>query len=433
MTLAERVLRLDNCTVIDCVQPEPLRRARVTLRNGRIDRIDTATAATGATDGAVEAIDLQGGFLLPGLWDSHSHPGLAIPDPYRRTDFESEADRALRALRNTQDALLVGVTALRCTGDQGFVDVSVRDAYRSGLLVGPRMFVSGPGLRITGGHGANGRIRPLYVDPPLEVDGPDEVRKAVRTNIKYGVDWIKLAVTGGIAGHREGMDEVQMTADEVRSAVETAHNKGIKVCAHLGSARAVKMAVLAGIDCVEHGYLLDEEAVGMMAERGVAYCPTLSVTHDEPYMRRHIWPDYSLKRALEGAAAHERGFRLALAAGVKIVNGADLNPIVDTALPEIEWVVKSGMRPFDALVASTRSAAELNGVADQLGTIEVGKLADLVVVAGDPLVDISNLRRTQLVLKEGHVVIDHRAGSWLHDTEQLKTRLETVLVGRGIT
>jgi imidazolonepropionase-like amidohydrolase len=193
------------------------------------------------------------------------------------------------------------------------------------------------------------------------------------------------------------------------------------------------MAVQAGIDCVEHGYLLDEEAVTMMADRGVAYCPTLSVTHDEPYMRRHTWPEHSLKRALEGAAAHERGFRLALAAGVKIVNGADLYPIVDTALPEIEWVVKSGMRPSDALVASARSAAELNGVADQVGTVEVGKLADLVVVAGDPLGDISNLRRTQLVLKEGHVVVDHRPGSWLHDTEQLKTRLETVLVGRRLT
>jgi imidazolonepropionase-like amidohydrolase len=221
MTSADRVLRLDNCTVIDCVQPEPLPPARVTIRNGRIDRIETDPGSTnGAAAGAVESIDLQGGFLLPGLWDSHSHPGLA-PDPYRRTDFESQADRALRALRNTQDALLVGVTALRCTGDQGYVDVGVRDAYRSGLLVGPRMFVAGPRLRITGGHGANGRIRPLYVDPPLEVDGPDAVRKAVRMNIKYGVDWIKLAVTGGIAGHREGMDEVQMTADEVRSAVET--------------------------------------------------------------------------------------------------------------------------------------------------------------------------------------------------------------------
>lgn len=431
--MTDRVLHLDNCTIIDCVSPQPRPNSRLTLRNGRIDRIETASAAGGSPNGAAETIDLRGGYVLPGLWDCHTHPGLAIPDPYRRTDFESEADRALRALRNTQDALLVGVTAIRCTGDSSYVDVSVRDAYRNGLLVGPRMFVAGPGLRITGGHGANGRIRPLYVDPPVEVDGPDEVRKAVRTNIKYGVDWIKLAVTGGIAGVREGMDEVQMTADEVRSAVETAHHKGIKVCAHLGSATAVKMAVQAGIDCVEHGYLLDEEAVGMMAERGVAYCPTLSVTHDEAYMRRHTWPEHSLKRALEGAAAHERGFRWALEAGVKIVNGADINPIADTALPEIEWVVKAGMRPFDALVASTRSAAELNGVGDQLGTIEVGKLADLVVVGADPLANISNLRQTQLVFKEGHVVVDHRPGSWLHSTEQLKTRLETVLVGQRIT
>jgi imidazolonepropionase-like amidohydrolase len=429
----DRALILENCTLIDCVNPEPRPNTRITIRDGRIQAIDASPGANGAMDGTLEVIDLGGAYVIPGLWDCHCHPGGAIPDPYRRSDFESEADRALRALRNTQDALLVGVTGLRSTGDASYVHVSVRDAFRTGLLVGPRMFVAGPGLRITGGHGANGRIRPLYVDPPLEVDGPDEVRKAVRTNIKYGVDWIKLAITGGIAGVREGMDEVQMTEPEVRAAVETAHNKGIKVCAHLGSATAVKMAVRAGIDCVEHGYLLDEEAVTLMAERAVAYCPTLSVTHDEAYMRRHVWPEHSLRRALEGAEAHERGFRLALQAGIKIVNGADVNPIADTALPEIEWVVQAGMRPFDALVASTRSAAELNGVGDDLGTVEVGKIADLAVVGANPLADISNLRQTQLVLKEGHVVVDHRPGSWLQDTEELKTRLETVLVGRRLT
>lgn len=422
-------VRLTNCTIIDCTDGPPIEQATVVIKDGRIASIRSDTTVSDSENGALETIDLQGGYLLPGLWDCHAHPGGSIPDPLRLTEFESEADRALRALRNTQDALQVGVTAIRSTGDSSFVDVAVRDTYARGVHVGPRMFVAGPGLRITGGHGANGRRRPLYVDPPLEVDGTEEVRKAVRTNLKYGVDWIKLAITGGIAGVREGMDEVQMTEEEVCTAVETAHHKGVKVCAHLGAASAVKMAVKAGIDCVEHGYLLDQEAVDLMAERGVYYCPTLSVTHDEAYMRRHQWPKHSIDRALAGAEAHGNGLRMALKAGVRIVNGADLNPIADTAIPEIEWVAHEGMSTKQSLRASTRTAAELMGVLDDLGTVEVGKIADLIVVQRNPLDNVSHLREVQLVFKEGTLVVDRRVGSLDLRRETLKTPMERVLLG----
>jgi imidazolonepropionase-like amidohydrolase len=221
-----------------------------------------------------------------------------------------------------------------------------------------------------------------------------------------GVDWVKLMITGGIAGIREGMGESQMTFDEIKAACDVAHLKGLKVGAHTGAAAAAKLAVKAGLDAVEHGYQLDVEVCELMAERGTYYCPTLSVTHDEEYMHRWEWPEYSLQRALEGAEAHRQALTNAIQAGVKIVNGADLNPIADTAIPEIEWVVKAGMTPAQALIASTRRPAELCDVEDILGSVEAGKLADLIVVEDNPLDDISALRSVKLVLKEGEIVVD---------------------------
>jgi imidazolonepropionase-like amidohydrolase len=411
-------LYLANCSVISCVgddfQPYA---ANVTIENGSIAAIDQPTAISEGGDTAV--IDLGGAYLLPGLWDVHCHPGGMIPDPNRVSYFETEAERTLRAARNTTSALRVGVTALRAVGESNFIDVALRESYANrqpaGLwkkgyddkrLFGPRMFCAGPGMRITGGHGANARVEPLYTSPPLEVDGPDEVRKATRHCIKMGVDWIKLCITGGIAGIRESMYELQMSLDEIKAACDAAHNKGLKVCAHTGCAEAAKVGVEAGLDSIEHGYQLDEEACELMAERGVYYCPTLSVTQDEAYMRRWEWPDHSIRRALEGAELHRRAFETALKAGVKMVNGADLNPIAETAVPEIEWVVDAGMSPAQALVASTRRAAELCGVDRSVGTIEVGKLADLIAVEKNPLKDVSALRKVKLVLKEGDIVVN---------------------------
>lgn len=411
-------LYLTHCSVIDCVSDDPKPfSATVVVEEGKIAAIETEKAAQ-PPEGAT-IIDLDGAYLLPGLWDSHCHPGGMIPDPHRVACFETEAERTLRAARNTTAALRVGVTALRSTGEANFIDVALRETYAShqpaGLwkkgyddkrLMGPRMFCAGRGLRITGGHGARGRVQPMYVEPPLEVDGPDEVYKAARYVIKMGVDWVKLCITGGIAGIREGMGESQMTFEEIKAACDVAHNKGLKVCAHTGAAAAAKLAVRAGLDSVEHGYLLDAEVCDMMAERGVYYCPTLSVTHDEAYMRRWEWPEHSLRRALEGAEAHRQALELALKAGVKIVNGADLNPIADTATPEIEWVVKAGMTPAQALIASTRRPAEMCDVEDSLGTVAVGKLADLIVVEENPLENISALRQVKLVMKEGEAVVD---------------------------
>jgi len=418
-------LYLTNGFVIDCVTDEPVPfSATVVLTDGRIEEVYSANEGP-LPDLPPEAdvIDLDGRYLMPGLWDSHCHPGGMIPDPHRVTAFETEPERTLRAVRNTMTALDVGVTALRSAGEASFIDVALREAYANqqptGLwskgyedkpLLGPRMFCAGIGIRITGGHGANRRVEPQYLDAALEADGADEVRKATRYVMKMGVDWVKLMITGGIAGIREGMGESQMTFEEIKAACDAAHKKGLKVGAHTGAASAAKLAVKAGLDAVEHGYQLDEEACEMMAENGVYYCPTLSVTHLEAYMRRWEWPEYSVERALEGAERHRRALENAMAAGVKIVNGADLNPVADTAIPEIEWVVKAGMSPAQALIASTRRPAELCDVGDVLGTVEVGKLADLIVLQDNHLEDISALRDVKLVFKEGQIVVDRFGG-----------------------
>jgi imidazolonepropionase-like amidohydrolase len=282
--------------------------------------------------------------------------------------------------------------------------------YDDKRLVGPRLFCAGPAIRMTGGHAATGRVNSVYVQDFFEADGPDEIRKAARHCIKMGVDWLKLFITGGIAGSRESMYEIQLSYEEIKAACDVAHNKGLKVCAHTGCSEAAKIGVRAGLDCIEHGYELDEEACDLMADQGVYYCPTLSVTQDEAYMRRWEWPEYSIQRALEGAELHRRSFEQAVKAGVTIVNGADLNPIAETAIPEIEWVVKAGLSPAQALLASTRNAAQMCGVLDHLGTVETGKLADLIVMEQNPLETVSVLRDIRLVLKEGQVVVNRLGG-----------------------
>jgi imidazolonepropionase-like amidohydrolase len=343
-----------------------------------------------------------------------------IPDPERYSCFETEGELALRALRNLLGAFEAGVTGVRVASEASFVDVALRDAF-AGItptgfwhdflspvpLHGPRMFVTGPGLRITGGHGAERRIEGL-VNWAIEADGADEVRKATRYVMKMGVDWVKLMITGGIAGIREGMGESQMTFEEIEAACDAAHNKGLKVCAHIGAAAAAKTAIKAGLDCVEHGYLLDQEAVDMMAENGVWYVPTMTVTEDMERLRLNQTPAYSLQRAEEGAAAHRMSFELALQAGVNIACGADINPMWATSVKEVYWLGRCGMTNLQALQAATIKGAELCGVDDRLGTIEPGKLADMIVVEGNPLEDLRHLRDVALVIKEGRVVVDRR-------------------------
>ena len=386
---------LTNCTVIDCTGNLPLKDMSVIIEEDRISELKAGMYGSSTGEGE-RVLDLEGGYVLPGLWDVHAHLGDLIPDPKYLLETESPIDYAIRAGRNAIDALQAGFTGIRIVGEDHYADIAWKRAFDAGVFVGPRIFACGRAMNITGGHG-HGTLG------SVEVDGPYEMRKAVREQLKHGADQIKLMVTGGVMTAGEGMQESQFLLDEIRAATEVAHQKGRRVCVHAWGAAGIKTAIGGGVDCIEHG-LLDDETVEMMVEHSVFYVPTLNVTQDEERILESGMPDFMVEKALRSAKAHLEGFQKALKAGVKIACGADTSPVTDFTLSEIEHLAKAGMGEMEALVAATRTSADLCGVVDRMGTVEVGKLADLIVVSANPLEGISNVRKLKLVLKGGKLV-----------------------------
>jgi imidazolonepropionase-like amidohydrolase len=381
---------LTNCTVIDCTGQAPQDSMTVVIEGDKI---------TGLSSGSVDragarVLDLEGGYVLPGLWEVHTHLGDLIPDPHNLLETEAIGDYTIRAGRNAMDALRAGITGIRVVGESSFVDVAWKRAFEAGVMVGPRLFVCTRGISITGGHG-HGTLG------ALEVDGPWEMRKAVRENLKHGADQIKLMVTGGIMTEGETMQESQFLLDEIQAATEVAHQKGKRVAVHAWGAPGIKTAIQGGVDSIEHG-LLDDEAIQMMLAHDVFYVPTISATQDEEFMKE--LPEFHVKKARAAAGAHLEGFQKAFKAGVKIACGSDSTPTAEFTRRELEYMVKAGMSEMEALIAATRTGADLCEVADRLGTIEVGKLADLLVLSANPLEDISNVRKVKRVLKNGKLV-----------------------------
>jgi imidazolonepropionase-like amidohydrolase len=386
---------LTNCTVVDCTGKPPMKDMTVVIEGDKIAGLKPGVYQQAAGEGE-RVFDLKGGCVLPGLWNVHVHLGDLLPDPKHLMASESAIDYAIRAGRNAMDALRAGVTGNRVVGEDAFVDVAWKRAFDAGVFVGPRLFVCGKAILVTGGHG-HGSLG------AVEIDGPYEMRKAVREDLKHGVDQIKLMVTGGVMTAGEGMQESQLLPDEIQAATEVAHQKGKRVCVHAWGTVGIKTAIRGGVDCIEHG-LLDDEAIEMMVEKDVFYVPTLCQTQDLELMHEREMPEFMIEKVRGSAKLHREGFQKALKAGVKIACGGDSSPVADFTLLEIEHLVKAGMTEMEALIAATRTSADLCGVVDRLGTVEVGKLADLIAVSGDPLEDISNIRRLKLVFKGGSLV-----------------------------
>jgi len=373
---------------------------RVVLVQG--DRILAVQEQTAALPANATVIDLGDATLLPGLIDAHSHLFL---HPYNEAAWndqvlkESLALRTARAVVHAQKTLLAGFTTLRDLGTEGaaYADVGIRDAIKQGIIPGPRLQVATAAIVITGGYGPAGFDPRWEVPQGAEVaDGVAEVRKVVRRQIGHGADWIKV-----YADYRHGgVNAPTFTLDELKAAVDEAAATGHAVVAHANTPEGIRRAVLAGVKSIEHGSQADEQSLKLMLEHKVALCPTLAaveaIASDAPPQER--------QERQRRVAEQKEMFKRALRLGVNIVCGSDVGVFAHGENAwELELMVEYGMSPAAALQAATSKAAQLLGMADQIGELAAGKMADIIAVKGDPLADIRKLRQVILVMKEGEI------------------------------
>ena len=333
---------------------------------------------------------------------------------YRLARFrDSAAHKALKGAQYAREILEAGFTSCRNVGAGEFADVALRDAINGGYVPGPRLQVATHGIGITGGHcDANG-YRPDVFGGECGIrcgvaDGPEEVRRAVRYAVKYGADVIKTCATGGVLSEGDAVGATQYSSAELEVMVEEAHNADRRVAAHAHGTEGIKRAIRAGVASIEHGSILDDEAIALMVLKGTYLVPTLYVGDAVLKMADEgegKLPPGSAAKAREIVPQMRASFRRAAAAGVKIAFGTDVGvfPHRDAAR-EFARLVGEGLSPMRAILAATREAATLMGWEDRVGTLEAGKFADLIAVKGDPLQEIRVLEEVRWVLKGGVVV-----------------------------
>jgi imidazolonepropionase-like amidohydrolase len=409
-TPGARPLLLRRARLIDGSGAAPQDGVDVLVEAGRISRVGRGLPAPA---GAVE-LDLGGRTLLPGFIDAHTHltgdPQRSHAEAVARDVTWTDADLALRGAANARATLLAGFTTVRNVGGT-LADRSLRDAIARGDLPGPRLLVAVHAVGITGGHcdDSNGLHPDLLGGPPdFRVgiaDGPDELRKAVRHQLKLGADVIKICATGGVLSQGDGVGAPQLTPAEMAAVVDEAARAERKVAAHAHGTLGIKDAVRAGVHSVEHGSMLDAEAIDLMKRRGTFLVPTVSVGAyvEEAARAGRLSPD-SAAKALAVAPRMRDSLVRAYKAGVKIAFGTDAGVFEHgTNAREFVALVDLGVAPMDAILFATRNAAELLGLRD-LGQVKPGFVADLVAVDGDPLADIRALERPALVVQGGVVV-----------------------------
>jgi imidazolonepropionase-like amidohydrolase len=386
----------------------------VDVRNGLLD-------ASVAEFAGAKVIDLRDKYVLPGLVDSHVHLTsdtggvLAQLEQVQLTP----AAKAFNALTNAQKTLSAGFTTVRNLGDRDGVTLALRDAIRDGQVVGPNIIDAGTSISTTSGHmdaalGFRDDLRDALDQHENLCDGADACRRAVRLQVARGVDVIKIATTGGVNSRIGAGLGQQMFDDEVRAIVETARLYGKKVAVHAHGQDGVKVALAAGVNSIEHGTTLDDECLELFRKSGAYYVPTLSTVNG--YLER-IAADSNAYSPTVRAKVDWRiritgeSLRKAVPKGVKIAFGTDAGVSKHGRnADEFELMVKHGMTPTQALEAATVNAADLLGLSDDVGTLEPGKRADLIAVDGDPLTDVTVLKRVPFVMKDGAVFKDERAG-----------------------
>lgn len=394
-------LIIKNGLVWDGTGTAPRTGLAVVVEGGKVSRLCPVTEV--AIEDCDEVIDANGNFVMPGMIDCHVHIHSSGDADTREENRESAPLRALRAAQYARLDLEAGFTTVRNMGSGSGIDMALKRAMEMGIATGARVITCGSCITMTGGHGWMGG---------MEVDGVDEARKAARELLKQGVELIKIMATGGVMTPGVEPGSPQLTEEEIRAAVDEAHKAGRKTATHAQGTEGIKNAVRAGIDSVEHGIFLDDEVIAMMKERGTALIPTLVAPHHivKGGLAAGI-PAYAVEKANRIIDAHHHSFRMALAAGVKIGMGTDagtpLNRHGDNSL-ELQLLVENGMSPEQALLAATKVNSEIADRAHLIGTLEAGKLADVLIIEGNPLDDIKVLRNKQnikLVIKDGNVVV----------------------------
>jgi imidazolonepropionase-like amidohydrolase len=402
-------------TLIDGTGAPPLRDAAILVNDGRIEAVGTRAARSWPQH--AEVLDISGMTLLPGLIDCHDH--LASHNygfAHRWGLDEPQSTRHLRTATVLQHTLATGYTAVR---DAAGLDVGFKQAIEQGLIQGPRLMLSVNIISPIGGIGdrvsPSGHTCCVPADPTLPegvANGIEGVRTVVRTMVRAGADVIKCATTGGASsrpGH--GPKDPAFTLDEMRALVDEAHTLGRRVMCHALGGLGLRTAIEAGVDSIEHGCYLDEdpELMAMMADKGIFFVPTFTVY----VFHRDVSPPHVRARGRDLQPHHIESLQRALAAGIRVVAGTDAGGHMHHInARELQYLVEAGMSPMQALQAATGWAAECLGLEREIGAVQAGKSADLVVVDGDPLQDITllqDLQRIKLVFKEGQLCIDRRA------------------------
>ncbi|GIX17010.1 MAG: Xaa-Pro dipeptidase [Rhodothalassiaceae bacterium] len=374
--------------------------------HGRIAAVGRVVPA-----GAV-VVDLGDATLLPGFIDAHTHISGEMSDNWYRDFYQGiirpPAEQAHYAARNARKTLMAGFTTIRNVGSNDWQAVSLRNAINAGVVEGPRILAANHAIGATGGHGDGTPFPPDRIPPDGPVkgvcNGPDACRAAVRFQIKYGADVIKFMPSGGVLSLADDVDAPQLTREEIAAIIDEAHALGRKVAAHCHGDKAARMAIEAGVDSIEHGTFLSDDTLKLMKRKGVYLVPTLFAGE---WVGRHAdrYPPAVAAKARAAAAQMQLMFQRAVKIGVPIAFGTDagVEPHGLNA-HEFSLMVKNGMSPKDALLAATREGAKLLGIADEAGTLEPGKIADVIAVAGDPLADITATEKVIFVMKAGRIV-----------------------------